>query len=59
MAGLQSPAMMVNQIRAKNGIPIDSLRFENALDAELRETAASKDPVISVVHLKGAYSASD
>jgi hypothetical protein len=51
--------MMVNQIRAKNGIPYDSLRFENALDAELRETAASKDPVISVVHLKGAYSASD
>jgi hypothetical protein len=24
--------MMVNQIRAKNGIPYDSLRFENALE---------------------------
>jgi hypothetical protein len=31
MAGLQSPAMMVNQIRAKNGIPYDSLSYENAL----------------------------
>jgi hypothetical protein len=27
--------MMVNQIRAKNGIPYDSLSYENALDVSV------------------------
>jgi hypothetical protein len=33
--------MMVNQIRAKNGIPYDSLSYENALDKNTARAEAA------------------